>query len=124
MCNMYILDVDGRISVETQVISVMEGSNCTLSCHTDSDASILWHFGAPLDGPFRGQDIPFLYNGFSFSEKFDAVLQYSVSSGNTTGRSNLEIISARSTHAGKYSCQEAGSNELAALELIVLGKTS
>ena len=108
-----------RIIPQRALITVQAGFNGTLSCQTDNNVRIVWHYMAPLQSPQDGLRVRFLYNGFSLNENFTA--NYVVGN-NSLFESNLNIISAQLNHAGTYTCQKSTSLSSASLQLVVIGE--
>ena len=108
-----------RIIPQRELITVQAGFNGTLSCQTDNNVRVIWHYMAPLQSPQGGLRVRFLYNGFSLNENFTA--NYMVGN-NSLFESNLNIISAQLNHAGSYTCQTSTSLSSASLQLVVIGE--
>ena len=114
--------VHANVRVERKVVTVQAGFNCTLSCKTDNNASVAWHYTAPSQSPQSGFQIPFLYNGFNFKDNFSANYAISRNFFYESSQSNLHIISAKLNHAGTYTCEQSKPSGSAALEFIVIGE--
>ena len=91
---------------------VVAGEKCTLNCRTTTKERLSWyHVG------HNGQSFT-VYNGYFVTYSVNS--SYDIDSP-AAGAFNLAIISANLNLSGSYRCQESGSLESAASELVVLG---